>query len=284
MSAGPSKVGCAHARFYDPTTFRFTQPDTIIPDPGNSQSLNRYSYVRNNPLKFNDPSGHAEDDGGDDGMCNLDNSGNCYKLPADEYAFLMGCLGQFGYGQCREMWDQLERERTQFSTTIFYNSEFEQMCYMPMDTPPTIVPGLGSPLTYQFDIVDNAGGIAGMGDTLLDLDEATGGTGGPPGVGWGLSTFSSYAQHVKNGTPKDIAVGRALVDGIEGLGVDAAAIAVAGEICAESALLACGLVGIPAYFGIQEAGDKLLTPLNEELIYPRVDNFIEWIGDQIVGY
>ena len=66
MSAGPSKVGCAHARFYDPTTFRFTQPDTIIPDPGNSQSLNRYAYVRNNPMKYNDPTGHEEDEGGDD--------------------------------------------------------------------------------------------------------------------------------------------------------------------------------------------------------------------------
>ena len=58
MSAGPSKVGCAHARFYDPTTFRFTQPDTIIPDPGKSQTLNRYSYGYNNPVKYNDPSGH----------------------------------------------------------------------------------------------------------------------------------------------------------------------------------------------------------------------------------
>jgi len=58
MSAGPSKVGCAHARFYDPTTFRFTQPDTIIPDPGNSQSLNRYSYGYNNPVMYNDPTGH----------------------------------------------------------------------------------------------------------------------------------------------------------------------------------------------------------------------------------
>ena len=34
--------------------------DTIVPDPTNPQSLNRYSYVRNNPVNFNDPSGHCE--------------------------------------------------------------------------------------------------------------------------------------------------------------------------------------------------------------------------------
>ncbi|MCP4542062.1 MAG: hypothetical protein GY832_33465 [Chloroflexi bacterium] len=33
-------------------------PDTIVPDPGNPQSFNRYSYVVNNPLKYTDPSGH----------------------------------------------------------------------------------------------------------------------------------------------------------------------------------------------------------------------------------
>ena len=38
---------------------RFTQPDTIWPDVYDPQSLNRYSYTRNNPLKYDDPSGHA---------------------------------------------------------------------------------------------------------------------------------------------------------------------------------------------------------------------------------
>jgi hypothetical protein len=37
---------------------RFIQPDTIVPDPTDSQQLNRYTYVNNNPLKYTDPSGH----------------------------------------------------------------------------------------------------------------------------------------------------------------------------------------------------------------------------------
>ncbi len=47
-----------HARYYDPTLARFIQPDTIVPNPGDPQSLNRYSYAANNPVRYTDPSGH----------------------------------------------------------------------------------------------------------------------------------------------------------------------------------------------------------------------------------
>jgi len=47
-----------NARFYDPYLNRFVSADTIVPDPANPQSLNRYSYVCNNPLKYTDRSGH----------------------------------------------------------------------------------------------------------------------------------------------------------------------------------------------------------------------------------
>lgn len=46
------------ARYYDPTIGRFLSPDTEIPSFMNAQSLNRYSYVLNNPLKYTDPTGH----------------------------------------------------------------------------------------------------------------------------------------------------------------------------------------------------------------------------------
>ena len=46
------------ARMYDPVVGRFVSPDSIIPDIYNPQSLNRYSYVLNNPLKYTDPTGH----------------------------------------------------------------------------------------------------------------------------------------------------------------------------------------------------------------------------------
>jgi RHS repeat-associated protein len=51
-----------HARYYAPTLGRFVSADTIVPKPGEPQYLNRYSYVRNNPLRYVDPSGHVDCD------------------------------------------------------------------------------------------------------------------------------------------------------------------------------------------------------------------------------
>ncbi|HWA90304.1 MAG TPA: FG-GAP-like repeat-containing protein [Rhizomicrobium sp.] len=47
-----------NARLYDPTIGRFLSPDSIVPDPTDAQSYNRYSYVDNRPLSFTDPTGH----------------------------------------------------------------------------------------------------------------------------------------------------------------------------------------------------------------------------------
>lgn len=52
-------MGLIHmnGRVYDPVIGRFLSADPFIQDPTNTQSLNRYSYVQNNPLSFTDPSG-----------------------------------------------------------------------------------------------------------------------------------------------------------------------------------------------------------------------------------
>ncbi|MCG8556309.1 MAG: hypothetical protein MJD61_13615, partial [Proteobacteria bacterium] len=47
-------------RIYDAHMGRFLTPDPFVPEPGNSQSWNRYSYVVNNPLNWTDPSGFTE--------------------------------------------------------------------------------------------------------------------------------------------------------------------------------------------------------------------------------
>ena len=41
-----------------PNTNRWLSPDSIVPDPTNPQSFNRYSYVQNNPINRIDPTGH----------------------------------------------------------------------------------------------------------------------------------------------------------------------------------------------------------------------------------
>ncbi|MBR1221474.1 hypothetical protein JQ557_25980 [Bradyrhizobium sp. U87765 SZCCT0131] len=57
-----AEVGLIHfnARLYDPTVARFTSADSLVPHPGDAQSFNRYSYVRNLPLSAVDPSGHSD--------------------------------------------------------------------------------------------------------------------------------------------------------------------------------------------------------------------------------
>jgi hypothetical protein len=40
----------------------FLENYSLIPDPSNPQAWNRYSYVGNNPVNFNDPTGHKECD------------------------------------------------------------------------------------------------------------------------------------------------------------------------------------------------------------------------------
>jgi len=48
-----------NARWYDAQLGRFVYADTLVPDPGDPQDLNRMAYVRGNPLRFVDPTGHA---------------------------------------------------------------------------------------------------------------------------------------------------------------------------------------------------------------------------------
>lgn len=47
-----------NGRVYDPVLGRFLSPDPFIQDITDLQSLNRYSYVNNNPLSYTDPSGY----------------------------------------------------------------------------------------------------------------------------------------------------------------------------------------------------------------------------------
>jgi len=46
------------ARYYDPAIGRFISAGSITPSLMNPQSLSRYSYVLNNPLRYTDPTRH----------------------------------------------------------------------------------------------------------------------------------------------------------------------------------------------------------------------------------
>ena len=48
-----------NARYYDPSTARFTQEDTYFGDMSDPQTLNKYVYCINDPLSYEDPTGHT---------------------------------------------------------------------------------------------------------------------------------------------------------------------------------------------------------------------------------
>ena len=60
-----------NSRWYDASLGRWAQPDSIIPNPYNPQSWDRFGYVLNNPVRYNDPSGHLNEQngGGAGGVC-----------------------------------------------------------------------------------------------------------------------------------------------------------------------------------------------------------------------
>jgi RHS repeat-associated protein len=48
------------SRWYDPALSRWVQPDSIIPEAAQGvQAWDRYAYVNNSPVNFNDPTGHC---------------------------------------------------------------------------------------------------------------------------------------------------------------------------------------------------------------------------------
>lgn len=54
-----NNLGVIHmnGRIYDPVLGRFLSPDPVVQAPRDTQAFNRYAYVRNNPLRYVDPSG-----------------------------------------------------------------------------------------------------------------------------------------------------------------------------------------------------------------------------------
>ena len=47
------------SRWFDPSLGRFTSPDTIVPtSTQGTQAWDRYAFVNNNPVRYNDPTGH----------------------------------------------------------------------------------------------------------------------------------------------------------------------------------------------------------------------------------
>jgi RHS repeat-associated protein len=82
-----------NGRVYDPHIGRFISADPYVPAPYDGQSLNRYSYVWNNPLAFIDPSGFTP--------CMQTQQGRCAQVTVigATWAQYMRFVGGAGYSQ-----------------------------------------------------------------------------------------------------------------------------------------------------------------------------------------
>jgi RHS repeat-associated protein len=81
LNEGMGGIMDYRARFYSPALSRFLQPDSIVPNAANPQAFNRYAYVLNDPIRFNDPSGNIPIDcWADPSYCS-----NTTTLPSSPY-------------------------------------------------------------------------------------------------------------------------------------------------------------------------------------------------------
>jgi len=75
-----------------PSLGRFTQPDTIVPtSTQGTQAWDRYAFVNNNPVRFNDPTGHKAEE-------NLDEAIHCNDPAADNNGEIGQC--KYSHTQC----------------------------------------------------------------------------------------------------------------------------------------------------------------------------------------
>ncbi len=95
-------------RSYSPDLGRFISPDSIIPNLSNPQSLNRYSYVNNRPINFNDPSGHKETCGEYGQQCPKNQEKNYQKDIFDRYKINL-MSGGWTYDESAYIYSALSR-------------------------------------------------------------------------------------------------------------------------------------------------------------------------------
>ena len=89
-----------NARYYVGGIGRFANADSIIPNPTNPQTFNRYSYVNNQVLNLVDPSGHCGAD--------VDSNGNRDQGLFEKCEALAGKI-EYNYG-IKVVWDNSDKD------------------------------------------------------------------------------------------------------------------------------------------------------------------------------
>jgi len=128
------------ARYYDAVLGRFISADTIVPSAGNPQSLNRYAYTLNNPVKYVDPSGHCPL--GEAG-CERDTKGNV----------IIQDRGYVGESRERNYWTRPTKEQ---AFAAYYAKLCGDVCAITIEHSPPILNDIG------MLIADDGGSFGGV--------------------------------------------------------------------------------------------------------------------------
>jgi RHS repeat-associated protein len=108
-----------NARLYDPVIGRFISADVIVPNPFDPQDLNRYTYVRNNPLIYVDPSGHHYGTDGPGGKADFGGE----TVSGEQNDSVSGPRGDAGWG---DFFDSSKSYTASPAATEFKLNEFQR--------------------------------------------------------------------------------------------------------------------------------------------------------------
>jgi RHS repeat-associated protein len=202
------------ARWFDPSIGRFTSADTMIPSTQGTQAWDRYAFVNNNPVRYNDPTGHMIDQG-ENGNCTSD--ADC-STSLDTYTLAgIKTVTPF-FGNQRADWMRwvainiLSKENVSYGPAKLYPEEFEELGIDPQtsegafigmqkrigdridactgcnDTDKFIVAALGSDHNFSVDNVGDATGYKNnSGPTTIDWTAYLGNEAGE-------GTYDKYMQ------------------------------------------------------------------------------------------
>jgi RHS repeat-associated protein len=171
------------ARFYDPSLGRWVQPDSLIPDPANSLDFDRYQYVRGNPLKYVDPTGHMQ-------ACSTDSGNGCEGFGPDRI------ISSYGYDT-----DKIDSVLRSFVRT-HKNYSFEKDPGL-NETERSLVANAQFQVSAQDRDYQNAWAYGAAFSTSAIL--LGGGTGGPDGGdSAGITSEHIYCRYCSNAKAKAI--------------------------------------------------------------------------------
>ena len=266
------------ARWYDNGLGQFAQPDSIVPGAGDPRAWDRYAYVKNNPVLYNDPSGH------DVGRA-VSPALRDENLPIDRYgAYYTSYSSKISYGNNSPTIKLPSQSKISIamSTPVPYGSpqnyySTNNIAAQPVPTPST---NQGNNISSPGEVISSGNNFLKGVSTAIDLNEALNGL----KLGKYAKGFSyqfSYAQQLLTDSLSEMSFQernqRASVFAIEQFAVSALAVTTASELgllTAEAPPLAIG-AGIGVYLGMSEFGSYLADEANRQVIFPVIHSMNE---------